>query len=192
MMRIFGDLPSDTRNKLQWDGIAEFSTTNDYVGKRISEILARFGSHCIDATACVGGMTRFLSQTFEHVIAYEIDDERFEFLKHNMQVLELKNVECVHGDCLDLKMHTDVLFIDPPWGGPGYKYAESVRLSLSGKELYEVCDLLSKFARYIAVKVPVNFDEKHFTQNLMKCEPYQKIQFFKMNILILKTCLLTT
>lgn len=187
-MRIFGDLPSNTRNKLQWDAVAEFSTTNEYVGRRISEILSRLGSKCIDATACVGGMTRFLSTHFDHVTAYEIDSERFGFLKNNIEVLSLKNVTCIHGDCLNLCERTDVIFIDPPWGGPGYKNSDSIRLELSEVPLHEVCDRLAKYTKYIALKVPQNFDERHFLSHISLCVTHQKYQFIRMNFLILKTC----
>lgn len=191
-MRIFADINNEQRRKLQWDGVAEFSTTDVYVARRMSEILSRYGSTCIDATACVGGMTRFLCEKFEHVTAIEIDTYRFLYLKNNMETLEIQNVTCIHGDCLDSSVHVDVIFIDPPWGGPGYKYESSLRLSLSDVPLNEVCDKLALNARYIALKVPVNFDEYHFISSIRKCVPHSKIQFLRMNLLILKTCPVNT
>lgn len=185
---MFTDIPLPIRQRLQWDAVAEFSTTNDSIGRRISEVLSRLGSTCVDATACVGGMTRFLSTHFEHVTAYEIDSERFNYLKHNMEILGMNNVTCVHGDCLGLETRTDVIFIDPPWGGPGYKNSTSLRLTLSGQPLHEVCDKLSKYTKYIALKVPQNFDEHHLLSCVTRCVPYSKLQFIRMNFLILKTC----
>lgn len=187
---MFDDIPRDTRKLLQWDGVAEYSTTNLITGRRVSEVLMRFGSHCVDATACVGGLTRVLAESFETVTAIEIDDQRFKKLVNNMNVLNLKNVKCIHGDCVSTCPMTDVIILDPPWGGRGYKRHETVDLSMNGKPIHEICDALASRARFIALKVPVNFNQNSFKP--MHCSMYQKMFFEKMNIVILKTCCVIT
>jgi hypothetical protein len=85
---------------------------------------------------------------------------------------------------------TDVIILDPPWGGRGYKRHETVDLSMNGKPIHEICDALASRARFIALKVPVNFNQNSFKP--MHCSMYQKMFFEKMNIVILKTCCVIT
>lgn len=151
-------------------------------------MLGRLGDHCVDATACVGGMTRILSQFFTHVTAIEIDETRYTFLKNNMHVLECKNVECIHGDCMVMCPMTDVIVLDPPWGGRKYKTLKSVDLYMNDKSLCTICDTLSLRTRYIAIKVPLNFNVSGFERDLSYCVVNSTIHLEKMNVLILKTC----
>ena len=187
---MFDDVHRDTRKLLQWDSVAEYSTTNLVTGRRVAEVLGRFGSHCVDATACVGGLTRVLSETFEKVTAIELDHHRFDKLVNNMKVLQCTNVECIHGDCVTLCPVTDVIILDPPWGGRGYKRHECVELSMNGQPIDAICDSLASRSKFIALKVPVNFHESSFSPT--KCFIHQKLFFEKMNILILKTCFRVT
>jgi predicted RNA methylase len=187
---MFDDVHRDTRKLLRWDSVAEYSTTNIVTGRRVSEVLMRFGAHCVDATACVGGLTRVLAETFETVTAIELDDQRFEKLVNNMNVLQCTNVRCIHGDCVTLCPDTDVIILDPPWGGRGYKRREHVELIMNGQTIDIICDALASRAKFIALKVPVNFNESSFRPT--KCFIHQKLFFDKMNILILKTCFRVT
>lgn len=183
---MFDDVPSEKRKLLQWDNVSEYSTTNITTGRRITEVLQRLGTHCVDATACVGGLTRVLSDSFTYVTAIEIDSTRYEKLVNNMNILGCKNVRCILGDCVSVCPETDVIMIDPPWGGRGYKRYDSVDLYMNGIKLDKVCDSLASHTRFIALKVPVNFNEYSFRP--LYSVIHQKYYFDKMNLLILKRC----
>jgi hypothetical protein len=64
------------------------------------------------------------------------------------------------GDCLRVcaGMPQDIVFLDPPWGGKGYKQREKIELFLSHKPIHEVCAELGKHARYVALKLPLRAD----------------------------------
>lgn len=66
----------------------------------------------------------------------------------------------LQGDCLRVcaGMPQDIVFLDPPWGGKGYKQREKIELFLSHKPIHEVCAELGKHARYVALKLPLRAD----------------------------------
>jgi len=125
----------------------------------------------IDATACVGGNTMSFAKQFQTVHAVELDSTRHYYLKYNMTLLGLHNVVTHHADILQLLAElpkADVLFLDPPWGGPNYKSQERLELYLSGVPLCEVCERIARSgkARYVVLKVPVNFELKTFHERV--------------------------
>jgi hypothetical protein len=75
-----------------------------------------------DATACIGGDTLNFALKFGHVHSIELSEENFEALENNVQAYNLHNVTLYQGDCTKLfNWNTNVLYIDPPWGGKDYK-----------------------------------------------------------------------
>jgi len=110
----------------------------------------------VDATACVGGNTiSFAADGFARVVGIELDAGRADMLRHNVGVVRTHlgggggfsgDVSVVRADFLQMldAAHpasaargsvppaapplsaADVLFLDPPWGGVGYRESESV------------------------------------------------------------------
>jgi len=142
-----------------------------------------------DATACNGGDTLNFALKFKEVKSIEINNDNFETLKHNIGIYNLSNVELFHGDCTKiLNWHTDVLYIDPPWGGPNYRIHENLDLFLSGKRLdIWIEELLQKPYRpnYIVLKVPQNFNfgRLFFFSKIFELKHYRIRSYF---IVILK------
>jgi hypothetical protein len=114
-----------------------------------------------DATACVGGDTINFGLNFREVHSIEYSKENFDALKNNVKVYDLTNVSLYLGDCT--KVYTwvsDVLYIDPPWGGPEYKKLSSVPLFLGDTRLdVWLEDVLSGPYRpaWMFLKVPHNY-----------------------------------
>eukprot|EP00644_Phytophthora_capsici_P014463 jgi/Phyca11/503407/fgenesh2_kg.PHYCAscaffold_3_\ len=121
-----------------------------------------------DGTACVGGNVLSFCDFFSHVNAIENDPTRVQMLRHNVQVLQKTNARCIHANYLDvmLELQQDVVFLDPPWGGPEYKDLEKVDLFLGGLPLHEICTRLQNSAKCIVLKVPSNFDDAKFSQRV--------------------------
>ncbi|KAL3657854.1 hypothetical protein V7S43_017232 [Phytophthora oleae] len=121
-----------------------------------------------DGTACVGGNVLSFCDFFTHVNAIENDPTRVQMLRHNVQVLRKTNARCIHANYLDvmLELQQDVVFLDPPWGGPEYKDLEKVDLFLGGLPLHEICTRLQDSAKCIVLKVPSNFDDAKFSQHV--------------------------
>jgi hypothetical protein len=117
----------------------EYSITKRNDGRKmLQKMISILGStkqkHITDLTGNVGGDTILFGLNFGRTDSIEIDDDNFEALKHNVETFKLKNVKLHHGDSTKIfKWKTDVLYIDPPWGGPEYKEKNSMDLFL-GKE----------------------------------------------------------
>ncbi|KAJ0392893.1 hypothetical protein P43SY_000993 [Pythium insidiosum] len=78
----------------------------------------------------------------------------------------------------------DVVFIDPPWGGPEYKELDQVDLFLGEQPLFAVCEKLRGHAQFVVLKVPMNFDDKKFAANVSGHVDVRK-DFKKMHLVVL-------
>jgi len=105
-----------------------------------------------------------------------------------MKVLETINVDMYLSDLLIAchRLSQDLIFIDPPWGGPDYKSKDAVDLFISDVELSEVCEHIKDTAKYIALKVPINFNETQFVEKTMLFMKliYKNTELRKMHLLL--------
>lgn len=191
---LFQNLPVDVANSLKMDDIATFSTTDAKTADNIVKFLLKWlpaNATIIDATACIGGSAFALANTFKEVKAIEIDPIRYKHLLDNIKMLNLSNLKCFCGDALEIiprLEHHDLIFIDPPWGGPEYKTETNVSLFLSNMALNKVCDKLAPYTQYIAIKVPTNFNCDLFINSLEKMKFYCiNTHLRKMHLIILET-----
>lgn len=160
---LFRFIPAEIRSRLLLDNEALYSVTDQYTANKISKYIKRNIpdiSTVMDGTACIGGNTLSFTKFFNSVIAVEIDPTRYAYLCHNMRMFESTNVVIYNASVLDVCQYTtqDMIFIDPPWGGPNYKSRHRINLYLSGVELSIVCRAIAPYTKYIAIKVPTNFD----------------------------------
>lgn len=195
---LFRFVPSAIRQQLLFDDEALYSTTDQLTADKITRDLLRYispSSVITDATACVGGNTYSFSQQFRKVNAIEKDPTRASYLKHNMKILGTQNVEVFCGDCLDLctRQYQDVIFLDPPWGGPNYKRMDNLDLYLTNHPLADVCRRLAPYTTYIALKVPTNFKDAVFIHCTRDCFNFihKNTQLRKMHLLLFKSTLCT-
>jgi len=132
-----------------------------------------------DATGCVGGDTIRFGLNFQHVDSIELNDDNFEALKNNVNVFGLKNVQLHHGDATQIfQWKTDILYIDPPWGGPEYKTQGMMDLYMSSKRLdnwLEEILVRKNRPNYICMKLPQNykFSRLNFLSNVDCIKPYR-------------------
>jgi 16S rRNA G966 N2-methylase RsmD len=180
---FFSKYPPEIRKKLMYDDEALFSVTDSRSADKITEILSKLdgiskSSVITDMTACVGGNSISFSNYFRKVNSIELDEKRFEILKYNIEdVLDIRNIEFFNGNGIDLIMnnstHQDIIFMDPPWGGTNYKKSNTLRLSLTNQsgnhyDMGELTLMILKKAKYVALKVPVNFDVTYFREVVNK------------------------
>lgn len=102
--------------------------------ERIAEHIALRVQHCfpqtqliVDAFCGVGGNAIQFALTGSRVLAVDIDPVRLDLARHNASVYGVDHrIDFVQGDFLDLapRLHGDVVFLSPPWGGPDYLTAE--------------------------------------------------------------------
>lgn len=183
---LFSSEPASVQQQLLLDDVAMYSVTECTAADEMTSILhALPGAHIItDGTACVGGNAMSFAKTFKHVNAIEINATRHAMLVHNVKLTN-RNIACYQGDCSVLlqTLVQDVIFLDPPWGGKGYAKEKTVRLRLNGVDVSEFVRKLKGRAKYVALKVPFNFDLVSFKKGVgMQVEEHR--QFHKMMLLV--------
>ncbi len=128
-----------------------------------------------DATAGVGGDTLCFAQRFNRVNAVELDSLHCNIVDHNLSVY--KQREKVRLVCANyihvvefyrpwagVPLFQDVIYFDPPWGGPKYKTRRSVVLKLDNVPLSQIIwhILFHDLATYVFVKAPKNIELTYF------------------------------
>jgi hypothetical protein len=179
----FGELSPEKQQTVQLDFEAAWSVTEMKLAFKttafITEVIKRhdfsFNSNVAtitDGTACVGGNALSFSTFFGTVNAVENHEYRVKMLCHNL--IQLNNginrskysvqVRFYWKNYVDIchLLKQDIVFLDPPWGGPAYKEQDTVHLFLSGVRLVDVCRSLQGYAKYIALKLPHNFAFEDF------------------------------
>ena len=157
------------RDAIQMSKEALYSVTKPDKVKRIKQIIIRHikqlqkePSECVitDATACVGGDTLSFSTYFKKVQSVELNPIHYNMLQNNIAVYNRKNVDVILGDYTNLmsKLQQDIVFIDPPWGGPSYKQKQNLKLRLSKTPIFKIIQYLQDKVSMIVLKTPVNFD----------------------------------
>lgn len=158
-------------------------------------------STIVDATAGLGGNLLSFSRYFEKIYGIEIDDTRFELLENNVKNYNQTNINCIKGNSIELLKsgdlikfieNPDVIFFDPPWGGPNYKFEKDVELTLSDLTFDKIIELVYKLkkVKLVVLKFPFNYK---FLELIKKCESFYNdfiikkeknviFLFLKMNI----------
>lgn len=145
----------------------EYSITRRADGKRmLAKMISVIGNtqnkSIIDMTGNVGGDTILFGMNFGHVCSIELQEDNFNALKNNIEVFQLDNVNVIKGDSTDIFFwRVDVVYIDPPWGGPEYKTKENLDLFLGKVRLDKYLKfLLNEPWRpdYIFLKLPRNYN----------------------------------
>ncbi len=96
--------------------------------------------------------------------------ERYAILRNNVKVYQCEDrIKTVQGDFLQLYPtlpRSNLVFLDPPWGGVDYTKKSEVNLSLSGVCIADVCFQLRKRTNYVVIKAPRNFGVQLFKKRL--------------------------
>jgi len=153
-------------DKIRIDTVGKYSITLPNKTQIITNLIAKYMNTSdlviTDAMACVGGDTLTFSKTFTKVNACELDAVRFEYLKHNMELFECENITFINNNYLDIfdKITQDVIYIDPPWGGPEYKKKDKIKIKFGEKTLEDICDSIveKKLCKLLVLKLPYNYD----------------------------------
>ena len=117
----------------------------------------------IDSTSGIGGNSINFAKYFNKVNSVEINEIHYNVLKNNINALNIKNINIYHNNFLNLinanKLHGDIFFIDPPWGGKSYKSFKYFFLKIGKLPLINVLNILyeNKF-KYVVLKAPYNLN----------------------------------
>ena len=115
-----------------------------------------------DATACVGGDTLLFSLHFKKVESIEWKRHNMAALQNNVEVFGAGNVVLHEGDATRVfNWKTDVLYVDPPWGGPDYRKLENLELFIGSYRLDKwIEEILKRTERpkTVVLKLPRNYN----------------------------------
>ena len=185
---FFPNISYNIRKQIKTDDESMWSITRQQDADIITNILYKYGSTITDITSCVGGNVISFAEKFDHINAIEIDEMRYNYLVHNIKLLNLQDkVTCYHEDSLQIidTLSQDIIFCDAPW--TGYSESNSLMLYIDNIPIYTVCHNLSNKCKVIALKLPINFDYSTFFDNC-KFDILDHIKTLrKMHLLVLKT-----
>ena len=155
-------------DSLKIDKVGKYSISRPHDSVKIHSVImseylklskGKRPSSICDGTACVGGDTIGLSRMAEQVYAWEIEQTRCDMLKNNLEVYNINNVTVYNESFMNSTGACDILYIDPPWGGPGYDSEEGkVELYLGGVNVKDVIESVKERFKMIVVKVPYNYN----------------------------------
>jgi predicted RNA methylase len=132
-----------------------------------------------DGTACIGGDTLNFALAFGHVHSIEVNPENFKALTNNVDVYGFTNVTMYPADTIHtFTWNTNILYLDPPWGGKDYRKHAELDLFLSGVRLdvwIEQVIIRRNRPEYVVLKLPVNYNFKrlNFLPNVDAIRPYR-------------------
>lgn len=154
--------------KIQVSNIGEYSITPSIDSKKMAYIIYKSTKKIhkyltiTDTTCGNAGNTIHFSYFFKKVNAVEISKLHYDICKNNINLYNLKNITMINDDYLTImyKLTQDVIFFDPPWGGPRYKIYDNLPLYLGTKRIDQIISEIIKYrlCQIIAIKVPYNFD----------------------------------
>jgi len=156
MITDYQNLKSDN------EGLYSLSHKDD--ADKLSSILKnKYGDiKILDATSGIGGNSISFGSNFTDVISIELNSSRFLLLKENIESNNLKNI-LINGNFMNyINMNYELIFIDPPWGGPSYKYESKIKLKIDTFNLKEITRILKNKDKIIVWKLPFNYDLSEF------------------------------
>jgi predicted RNA methylase len=145
------------------DSIAIIKAMKNIIGEENME-----GLTIMDGTANVGGDSIRFAMNFNNVISVELNKENYDVLVNNIKVYNFsEKIKAINGDVTkvynDIQLFTDVLYLDPPWGGKGYNEYEDEEMviflsnisltNFIGNVLLSPCK-----PKYIFIKLPINYN----------------------------------
>jgi len=117
-----------------------------------------------DGTSGNGADVITFAKYFKKVNAVELDDCHCDVIKNNIEVYGLTHK--VKFICPNdyvkqaFKLKQDIIFLDPPWTGPGYKSIDKLRLYLGDQDVILLINRLlkKKKCKFLFMKCPMNVD----------------------------------
>jgi SAM-dependent methyltransferase/predicted RNA methylase len=164
------------RKLVKVTNISTYSVTGNQIGyKLIDYIIKYMGTNELiitDMTANVGSDTIKFGLRFNYVNAIEYDPLTCNLLKNNIKVYNLNNkvnVMCGDSSTIINNLEQDVLYMDPPWGGPDYIKHKSLDMKLGTTDIVDIIIKNINKAKLFIIKCPRNYN---FNNLLHKLAPF--------------------
>jgi hypothetical protein len=129
---------------------------NDYLNKELSELIIT------DGTGGVGGDALMFTKYFKYTNVVEIIKTHADIIANNLNVYERYNYKVINQNYLEIfdKLKQDIIYLDSPWGGIGYKEQKHTELYLFNSNLSfnSFVDILLKNKNMVFIKCPINYN----------------------------------
>ena len=188
LKKIFSEENCKNISNLKYDSEGLWSITHpssaDVISKKI-KLFEKTGikiNTIYDSTAGLGGNTISFAKFFDKVISVENDSNRFKLLKNNIENYNYSNIDLYNEDSIKLifklDKQIDAVFVDPPWGGPNYKYEDAVDIKMSDFNLTQLCKIFYSYqykkdkVKLLLFKLPYNYN---YEKMISECKDIIKI-----------------
>lgn len=174
LKKIFPEENCISFNNLKYDSEGLWSISHPKSADDISKKIKLFEKSgltintIMDSTAGLGGNTLSFAKYFNKIISVEYDTNRFSILKNNVSNYTYNNIELYNQDFLqtlsEINIDIDAIFIDPPWGGPNYKYDSNLKIQISNIDVKNICKIIYNYnsngnkIKIAVFKLPYNYD----------------------------------
>lgn len=119
----------------------------------------------LDLTAHVGFFSLRWATDYpqDQIVSIEMNKANYAALVYNIKALGVKNVSAINGDSTQvvktLDYNPDIIYIDPPFGGPDYKLQKSLVLPFGKPDILDWIPYLKKLFpnAKVWVKLPRNY-----------------------------------
>ena len=131
-----------------------------------------------DTCSNVGGNAYWFAKYFDQCCCCELDGKEFQRLSFNMlENYRFQNINLIQDSCLNILQKSknwNVIFFDPPWGGPLYKFTKQLVLGIDDNDVLDVIKkcFVQNQADLIVLKHPKNMINH-------KIEPQHILSFVK-------------
>lgn len=156
---LFRFVNPDIRKKIKLDEEALYSTTDQVTADKITRDILNYisrSSTITDATACIGGSAYSFAQQFSNVIAIENNKERFELLKHNMNILTSQS------PLLNTNYNSHNQYIQHNSHNPHNQYIQH--------NSHIHCNIYNKLQQYAYMQTKTNNVECRYGDALLECQ----------------------
>ena len=183
--------PQTDYGKIKYDVEGLYSITNYYEADLISKIILQLFNDTsnltiMDGTGGIGGNSISFCKFFKEVTTLEIDNDRCEILKNNINLYEYKNIKILNEDSINYLFKNsnkyNIYFFDPPWGGRNYKKNNNLILKIGNYYLSEIINKLKETTcdKLVIFKLPFNYNFMEFN-----CYNYKLYKINKYYIIII-------
>ena len=163
--KIFNSLSYENYKKLLFTNDSLYSSSKAKGSQKLIDIIFNvcktYDLIITDGTANIGTDSIHLANKFKNVNCVEINKDNFYALKNNISILNLKNnIKSFNDDICKLieNLEQDIIYIDAPWGGKGYKELTKLKLYLGNVEILDFFLQNKHRAKYFIFKIPFNYD----------------------------------
>ena len=124
------------------------------------------GNVVFDAFCGAGGCAIGFARSGKKVLTVDINEKRLAMAKNNARIYGVEeNITFIRGNSLEeIKKHRfDSIYLDPPWGGPGYVKIQHFSFAGFSPDGITLLKLAFERVGLVAFTVPHNFDLREMT-----------------------------